>query len=226
VLDSLRTLVNGNASRGPVKLTHIQELDQVASRHFRATQAPAVAISGRHMPLVYKLASNLVSPPHQLTLLIIDLDGRFDATRLSCTHEDARHVYVQQLPHLAGGTESSPADEEAAAGASMSVSVQQLRELVSEADDFFLYSAAAAPSSSRTSWGTIVVGGRKGWLRVEREHVLGFAPGASLEDSLNRRAARQDVVDAIGWTAESPWGSFLFQEEVGPSDHVPAAYKF
>jgi hypothetical protein len=114
----------------------------------------------------------------------------------------------------------------------MSVGAQQLRELVSEADDFFLYSPAAASSSSRTKWGTIVVGGLgagdvvagwKGWLRVEREHVRGFIPGASLEDSMSRRTARQDVVDAIGWTAESLWGGFLFQEDVGSLDHVSAA---
>lgn len=221
MLTTVRSAASGtNVRRDPVKLTHIQELDELAARHFRVTQAPAIAISGRYLSLVYKVASTLVSPPHELALLVIDLEGRFDATRLSCTDEDATHIYVHRLDYGDGINEHVPEDEPSH-DSTTSLSQEQLREMVSGADDFFLYSTVASPSAGRACWGTIVVGdvgagdavaGWKGWLRVDRETTRGFSLGTSVEDALRRRSARQDVADAAGWAAESPWGKFVFHE--------------
>lgn len=191
------------------------ELDYTIARHFRATQVPSLSINGRNLPLIYKLASTLVSSPHGYALLIIDLEGRFDATRLSCTEADAHHIYVQRPPRPRSF--ASSATEETG-----STSIDHLRSLVVEADSFMLYSPAAAPSASRRWWGSVILGGLgagdvvagwKGWLRVEREHVRGFAHGTSAEEALDRRSARQEAVDATGWVAESQWGGFVFREE-------------
>jgi hypothetical protein len=107
-------------------------------------------------------------------------------------------------------------------------SAEHLRALVTEAGNFMLYAAAAAPSASRQWWGTIVVGGMgagqvvagwKGWLRISRKETPGFALGTSAEEALARRSARQSVVDAAGWIAESQWGDFDFREEI-LDDHL------
>lgn len=201
VRSALDPATTGNVpATGINKFTHMQELDELAARHFRATQTAAISVSGRHLPLLYTLIDNLVSPPYSHTLLIIDLDGRFDVTRLSCTYENLRHVYVQR-----------PARS----------SADHLRALVSEADNFMLYGDGAHASAARPWWGTVVVGGLgagdivagwKGWLRIDREPVRSFTLGMSAQEALEQRAQRQDAVDSAGWAATSQWGSFVFRE--------------
>lgn len=208
ILTSLRTSVAsaaGTVPPGPVKLTHLPVLDDIAARHYRSEQAPALSLSGRYMPLLYKLVSGLVSAPHRLTVLVIDLEGRFDATRLACSEVDARHIYVQRP--------EQPAPE---------ARTEHLRAIISQADAFMLYSDAARPSAHRRWWGTLVAGGGgpgdvvtgwRGWLRVDRKHVNPFPIGSSAEEAMENRDRRQKVVDAAGWQAESPWGGFVFHDE-------------
>lgn len=194
------------------------DLDEVAARHFRSTQAPALAISGRHLPLILKFASMLVSAPHHYTLLVIDLEGRFDATRLTCVDSDARHIYVHRPARPSNyANSSSPTDHVE----TTTNNADHLRALVTEASNFMLYGSGATASASRRWWGTVVLGGLgagdivagwKGWLRVNREHVPGFNLGVSAEEALARRAARHEVVQDAGWTADSQWGGFNFKE--------------
>lgn len=201
----------------------MQELDQIATRHFRETQAPTLAICGRHLPLLYKLTSTLVSPPHLFSILVIDMDGRFDATRLSCSDADARHIYIHRPPRLGSyGTSATEDDSGRDEAWDSSTNASRLRTLVAEAGNFMLYGTGAAPSASRRWWGTVVVGGPgagdivagwKGWLRVSREPVQTFPLGLSAEEAFGRRSSRQEAVDAVGWTAESPWGGFVFTED-------------
>lgn len=95
------------------------------------------------------------------------------------------------------------------------------RALVAEAEGILLYGSVTKASAGREWWGTIVVGGVgagdittgwKGWLRVDRENVRGFAPGISAEEALDQKRQRQDIVDAAGWVATSQWGGFVFRE--------------
>ncbi|KAM4065956.1 peptidase M43, pregnancy-associated plasma-A [Hirsutella rhossiliensis] len=211
ILNSLRAALPDAAAAAPsrgLKPTHMDELDRVAARHLRDTQAPTLAIAGRSLPLLYKLVATLVSPPHRQAVLVVDADGRFDATRLAChDDDDLRHVYVQQC-----GGAASP---------------EHLRALVADAEAFMLYHAAARPSRSRRWWGTVVVlggagapglgggdvvAGWKGWLRVDRDQVQPFALGVGVDDALAERDARQRAVDAAGWAATSPWGGFVFYD--------------
>ncbi|KAF4966154.1 hypothetical protein FSARC_6153 [Fusarium sarcochroum] len=197
---NVRTHTQHQPQIQPTKLTHIRPLDDIAAVHFHTTKAAGISISGRHLPLLYKLISTLISPPHQYAVLIIDIEGRFDATRLTCSPSHTQHVYVQRPAR------SSP---------------EQIRALVAEAEGLLLYSDVARASAGREWWGTILVGGLgagdiaagwKGWLRVDREHVRGFALGISAEEALNQKEQRQDVVDAAGWAATSQWGGFTFEE--------------
>ncbi|GJN86651.1 peptidase M43, pregnancy-associated plasma-A [Purpureocillium lilacinum] len=233
ILDSLRaslpdpaasdaTPPQNTRSKVKVKTTHMDELDRVAARHFRDTQAATTSISGRGLPLLYTLVSQLAAPPLRQAVLVVDLDGRFDATRLTCTEDDMRHVYVQRPAH-SGSAVTGPGME------------GHLRALVADAGAFMLYDDAAQASRARQWWGTLVVGGGgggggaggggyggpgagdvvtgwRGWLRVDRDEVPAFALGMSADEALAQRRARQDAVDAAGWAATSPWGGFVFHE--------------
>ena len=135
-----------------------------------------------------------------MAVLVIDIEGRFDVTRLTCPNADLHHVYVQTTPR------SSP---------------EVLRNIVSQADDFMLYSKDTRISSDREWWGTMVLGGLgagdlvagwKGWLRVDREAVRPFPPGISVEEALLQRDARNKAVQAAGWEVSSPWGGFVFHD--------------
>ncbi|KAH7255933.1 uncharacterized protein BKA55DRAFT_538299 [Fusarium redolens] len=213
VLRSLRSSLpldtNGLSSRDqvqhqpqiqPTKLTHISELDEITAAHFHTTKSAGLGISGRHLPLLYRLISNLICPPHLYAILVIDIEGRFDATRLTCSPSHLQHVYVHRPAR------SDP---------------EHTRVLVAEAEGILLYGSVAQASAGREWWGTIVVGGVgagdiaagwKGWLRVDRENVRGFAPGVSAEEALDQKKQRQDIVDAAGWVATSQWGGFIFKE--------------
>lgn len=142
----------------------------------------------------------MISAPHHQTILIVDLEGRFDPASLDCEDADLQHVYIQR-----------PARS----------SVEHLRTLVADAANFMLYDDATRASRSRECWGTIVLGGLaagdlvtgwKGWLRVDRTAVPAFALGISAEEALKQRPARQRAVDEAGWTGSSAWGQFIFQD--------------
>ncbi|KAL7913338.1 hypothetical protein GGI35DRAFT_287271 [Trichoderma velutinum] len=211
ILDSFRsslaiekTQAVGTGTRR-VKGTHLDELDHLAGRQFRATQAPTISVSGRSLPLIYKVISTLVSPPHSMALFVLDLDGRFDATRLTCTDDDLQHVYVQQPPY----DESSSTD------------VELIRSLIEDAERFLVYDCSSAASLSREFWGTMVLGGLgagdlvagwKGWLHVDRDHVAEYSMRLTMEEAFERRSNRQEVVDSAGWVAASPWGKFTFDD--------------
>ncbi|QYT00769.1 hypothetical protein H0G86_007840 [Trichoderma simmonsii] len=211
ILDSFRSSLSlektqaiGAGTRR-VKSTHLDELDHLAGRQFRATQAPTISVSGRSLPLIYKVISTLVSPPHSMTLFVLDLDGRFDATRLTCTDDDLQHVYVQQPPY----------------GEISGTDVELIRSLIADAEHSLVYDSSSAASLSREFWGTIVLGGLgagdlvagwKGWLHVERDHVAEYSMRVTMEEAFERRSNRQEVVDSAGWVAASPWGKFTFDD--------------
>lgn len=183
-----------------VKKTGIRELDEIVAYHFQSTKIATISITGRYLPLIYKIVSQIASEPEPMSVLVVDLDSRFQATQLPCSEEDLRHIYVLRPAR------TSP---------------QELREMISGADQFLLYNTVAQASANREWWGTIVLGGLgagdvtagwKGWLRVDREEVRPFPPGISLEEALKERDARQAAVDLAGWLVSSPWGSFTFHD--------------
>ncbi|KAH8785252.1 hypothetical protein F5883DRAFT_401728, partial [Diaporthe sp. PMI_573] len=214
-----------------VKSYPIQDLDRLVAQHFRATQSGPLSLSGRHFPLIYLLVATLIAAPHNKALIIIDVEARFDITRVTqcaprqavpapaghrhgtnvlpmvaparqVTLDDLEHVYVYRPAH------GSPS---------------HIREVLSAAEHHMIYSKHA--SIAREWWGSIVIGGGspvvlgpeaavttgwRGWLRVDREEVRGFDLGMSIEEALLDRDRRQRAVNDAGWTANCVWGGYTF----------------
>ncbi|KAF5128267.1 hypothetical protein E5D57_009203 [Metarhizium anisopliae] len=181
-----------------VKQTHIPALDALAATSLRRTQSRTISLCGRALPLLYEVIATLVSAPHFYTLLVLDLDARFDPTCLETEASNLEHVYVQRP------AQSSP---------------EHLRGLVAAAEAFMLYDDATRLSRGREWWGTVVMGGLaagdltagwKGWARVDRAAVMGFALGTSAEEALAQRATRERAVEGAGWAVSSAFGGFGF----------------
>jgi hypothetical protein len=226
----------------PEGLSHLVTLHQRSSSSQKPNKAtpsyPLLSLSGRPLPLVYTLLAALLAPPHSYAVSVIDLDGRFDVTRLlevdipsskeasdvgsiavdpssvsgTNTHlepHDLAHLYVSRPANGSGRPE------------------EEVRRAVERSSNAMLYGDHG--SRAREWWGVIVVGeiaggsggntadhavnvvaGWKGWLRVGREEVGAFGPGTSVQEALRDRQIRQQAVDEKGWTAKSVWGGLLF----------------
>ncbi|KAI0407747.1 hypothetical protein F4802DRAFT_525740 [Xylaria palmicola] len=203
LLDSLRASFAGNPSRHRSADVPMAELSALISRYQRATQSappPLVSVSGRYLPFLYHLVSTLVAPPHGYAVVVVDAEGAFDATRLVGTSASAPAAPAD-LAHVHVYRPAAPRGPE------------QVRAALDAAAHFMLYGSHA--SRGRAWWGAVVVGGGgglvntgwRGWLRVDREEVSGFAAGVSVEEALAQRDGRQAAVDAAGWAASPGWGS-------------------
>lgn len=145
-----------------------------------------LAITGRGMALLYRLVNHLVGERGG-TVVVIDVDGRFSASHLKC---ELRHVHVfRTTPRGLKGT-------------------------LEGVERYMLW--GEHESKGREWLGTVVNGGVggdimvgwRGWLRVEREETVGFAPGMSAEEALGESEARQEFVNSRGWRAVSDLGEF------------------
>ncbi|KAK7447594.1 hypothetical protein CaCOL14_008665 [Colletotrichum acutatum] len=220
ILHALRIAVDPDApinkSKHP-KFYPVPGLDDLVHRNFRATKFAPLAVTGRQLPLVYALVSALLSHPHNKTVLILDTEHRFDATRLLCDPDDLRHAYVHRPARQSRNADSRSGGN--GGGCGTNIGAEQIRELVAAAENWMLY--GGHHSGAREWWGTIVIGALgagdvtaawKGWLRVDREYVPGFSFGCSAMEAVKDRRQRQEAVDAAPWAASSQWGSFTFTE--------------
>ncbi|KAJ4415276.1 hypothetical protein N0V82_007438 [Gnomoniopsis sp. IMI 355080] len=69
-------------SLSKVKSYPIQLLEILVARHFRATQSAPLSLSGTHLPLIYKLVATLIAAPQRKAVVVIDIDAKFDITRI------------------------------------------------------------------------------------------------------------------------------------------------
>lgn len=121
------------------------------------------------------------------TIALIDLDGRFSPSHLTC---DLHHIHVFRP------TKSN------------------FKATLEGLEDYMLW--GEHESKGREWVGTLVIGGVggdimfgwRGWLRVEREEVSRFAVGVSVEEIIGEREKRQDVVDSKGWKGVSEIGEY------------------
>ncbi|KAJ4287520.1 hypothetical protein N0V88_007622 [Collariella sp. IMI 366227] len=207
----------GNATTTNTRLISfpIGPLNDLVHRHFRATQSVSLAVSGRHLELLYVLIATLITSPHEKAVSIVDFEGRFEPLRLLSTRpvEGGARVQRTDLDHV---HITRPAHGNLAQNA----------DCVASIENYMLY--GSHQSRGREWWGTIVIGGGlnpagsisaaasaqvavtagwKGWLRVDREDMPTFWD-MSAEEALVDREKRQAAVDDVGWLATSLWGGF------------------
>lgn len=140
-----------------------------------------------------------MAAPRSGVALVVDVDGRFDVTRLSCSREELRHVYVVRPGKE--GTERCL--EEARRWLVYGENGSRGRELV-----------VKVVSGGEGVKGADVVGCWRGWMRVGRGmEVEGFGEGISVQEAAREREERQEMVEGSGWKATSDYGEFRWVEE-------------
>jgi len=180
VLQELRTLHNPNPPR-----LGIPGLDEIWKRH-----GVKLEIIGRALPLLYLIVDTAIEEKSG-TIVVVDMDGRFDVSRLRC---DLQHVHMFRPVKGA------------------------LKITLDSIDDYLLY--GQHQSKGRELVATIVIGGQggdimagwRGWMLVEREEVAKYGPRMSIEEALMERDARQEAVESADWVASSAWGEYRWKE--------------
>ncbi|KAI1331639.1 hypothetical protein F5Y16DRAFT_240058 [Xylariaceae sp. FL0255] len=186
------------------------ELTSIIGRYQRATQSappPLCSVSGRYLPFLYHLVSTLIAAPNNYVVVIIDTEAKFDVTRLLGNNSESSTTHPATIPDLKHVHIYQPGRGQ-----------DQVQRILARLPQFMFY--GRHESLAREWWGTIVIGGIggdvnagwKGWLKVERESVSGFAPGVSVEEALRDREKRQRAVEGAGWAAGSRWGGFAWEE--------------
>ena len=165
--------------------TGIPELDSLWRSH-----GGRLAIVGRWLPLLYHIVNHLVKVRGG-TVAVVDVDGRFSPSHLDC---ELRHVHVFKPTR------------------------SNLNVTLESVEGYMLWGDHA--SKNRELMATIVNGavggdimtGWRGWLKVEREEMEGFAAGISAEEALAERRG-PDNMGSRGWRAVSQHGTFGWREQ-------------
>lgn len=76
------TTVTSAPSLSKVNSYPDQLLDTLVTKHFRATQSAPLSLAGTHLPLIYKLVATLITVPQSKAVVVIDIDAKFDITRV------------------------------------------------------------------------------------------------------------------------------------------------
>ncbi|KAH8646661.1 hypothetical protein BX600DRAFT_154148 [Xylariales sp. PMI_506] len=87
----------------------IPALESLIHRHHHGTQSappPLLSLSGRYLPFLYHLVSTLIASPHRYAVVVVDVDHRFDVTRL-----------VVSSPHYTSSSATRPSAAAAKASA-------------------------------------------------------------------------------------------------------------
>ncbi|KAH6842254.1 hypothetical protein B0I37DRAFT_356358 [Chaetomium sp. MPI-CAGE-AT-0009] len=205
----------------------IDPLNDLVSRHFRATKSAPLALAGRPHELLYVLVATLIAPPHEKAVAIVDFEGRFDPLRLLATPiEGAPATDSVTLEPKPRATLQRPDLDHVHVLRAARGNLTHIAGCVGSIEEHMLYGSHR--SRGREWWGTIVIGGGlnpsgsasaaasaqvavtadwKGWLRVDRAEVPAFWD-MSAEEALVDREKRQAAVEEAGWLATSPWGGF------------------
>lgn len=172
-------------SSSKVKSYPIQDLDRLVAQHFRATQSGPLSLSGRHLPLIYLLVATLIATPHNKAVVVIDIEARFDITRVTqCAPHlaapipagsDSGEDYSDTMgqPKNAGQGSQDRTEGQATTAPIRQVTMEDLkhvhvyrpargspshiREVLSSAEHHMIYCRHA--SVAREWWGSIIIGG-------------------------------------------------------------------
>lgn len=200
LLDALK-LSHEQCSDHPLARIGIPILDDLWDKH----GGDQLQICGRYKTLLYHIISITVSQPRHGAVLIIDTDGKFDITKLDCSFEDMKHVWVIKTRN---GTEDV---QQALRDGTKWLTYEQN---ASKGRDLALKIVSGGPGGNKSTQNVDVVGGWRGWLRVESgmSEVMKFAPGLSIEEALREDGQRRDALKSVGWAAVSEEGEYYWYD--------------
>ncbi|KAH8811852.1 hypothetical protein F5884DRAFT_292720 [Xylogone sp. PMI_703] len=220
LLSSIRTTL-----LPPPSVTGIPHLDGLIERYHgtssskSATKIPKLSVAGRGLPLLYHIVSTLVITRNG-TVAVVDLDGRFSPSHLRC---DLDHVYIFRPPVIGAAASSTGSSGDEAGrsgqGGNGTSASRDLKRILEGVERFMLYGDHG--SRAREWVGTVVSGGSggdicavwNGWLSVDREEVVRFPAGISVDDAMTERERRQEIVDGSVWKGRSRVGWYAWKEE-------------
>ena len=196
LLDALK-LSHQQLSDLPLSRIGEEELDEIWNMH----GSDQLQVCGRYKTLLYRIISIAVSDPRNGAVLVIDTDGKFDITKLGCGIEGMKHVWVIRTKNGTEDVQQTLRD-----------GVQWLTygENGSKERDLALKIVSGGSGGTRSMEGIEVIGGWRGWLRVDigRQEIAKFAPGLSVEEALREDSQRKDAVERAGCTAVSEKGTY------------------
>jgi hypothetical protein len=164
-----------------------------------------LALTGRPLALVYRLITSLMSTPIPATVVIIDLTQRFSPSHLlpSLPISELKHIHVFR-PTKANFSLTLDGVEDYMVFGNHGSRYREWRGT-------FILGGSAPTEKGLGEERLLVSTGWKGWLRVEREEVVGFGLGLSVEDAWGEREQRWSDVQSKGWKAVCEEGVFVFQ---------------
>lgn len=157
------------------------------TQHFRATQSAPLALSGRHLPLIYLLVATLIAAPQSKAVVVVDIDAKFDITRVlqcpphsSSSAPDGASTTVVPLDettiaqqHTLTAITTGHTEGPATVTQRRRVTLEDLkhvhiyrpargspshiRDVLTSAEQHMIYARHA--STAREWWGTVVIGG-------------------------------------------------------------------
>ncbi|TGO51171.1 hypothetical protein BCON_0167g00250 [Botryotinia convoluta] len=215
-LESLLTTVTSTLNPRPSR-THIHSLDELWSNSYQ--NQPRLSVSGRHLPLLIHILTALLRNEDGKggkCVVLIDVHSRFSPSFLAF-QEDEEEDDDEGLE--AGLKENKLKRSDLKHLHIFRPSAHNLESTLKGVEEYMLY--GNHDSYGREFGGTILFGiegregvdmgslrgmgrpevvmGWRGWLRVEREEVGAFGMGGSVEEMLEERERREEVVRGKGW---------------------------
>ncbi|KLU83721.1 hypothetical protein MAPG_02772 [Magnaporthiopsis poae ATCC 64411] len=200
-----------------LKVFPIPALNGLAAKHLRATQAAVVSVSGRQLPLIYLLVATLIAPPHSKTVVVVDLELRFDITRvLECTpYAVTATTSTMAAPAPAPATAPTPVGVDASAAAT-GTGVEATRPLHDDQQRSAAFSREADASAAGPATTPLVLasGGRVSLSDLAHVYVHRPARGsgvvsASLVREAVAAAEQHMLYGAHGSGGREWWGTFV-----------------
>lgn len=183
-----------------------------------------MSVSGRQLPLIYLLVATLIAPPHAKTVVVVDLESRFDITRvLECT---PYAVTATTTATTAAPPAPAPATAPAPVGADASVAATGSGEEATRPlhDDrqrsAVLSKGAVAPAAGPATTPPVpaadqsqVSGSRVSLSDLAHVHVhrpaRGSGASASLVGEVVAAAEQHMLYGAHGSGGREWWGTFV-----------------
>lgn len=196
--------------------SHIHALDELWCNSYQ--NQPRLSVSGRQLPLLIHILTALLRKEDGKVgkcVVLIDVHSRFSPSFLVFQEDEEE----DNDGELEAGQEEKLKRSDLKHLHIFRPSAQNLESTLKGVEEYMLY--GNHDSYGREFGGTILFGaegregvdmgslrgmgrpevvmGWRGWLRVEREEVEAFGMGGSVEEMLEERKRRQDVVRGKGW---------------------------